>query len=355
MTEHVSASEERRVIILAGGDGTRLSPLARKIFGHEVPKQFCPLLGEETLLELTMRRVSLSVPVNRTITVLNRNHKEFYASALPGIPCSQLLVQPANRGTAPAILAALLRLVETGHTGAVAIFPSDHYVSDDAALMRYVDTAFAAVEEMSGLIVLLGATPDGPETDYGWIESNEPIIRWHSTFGQIWRIRRFWEKPSPEVARELYATGCLWNSFILVAKTTTLLRLIMRALPEVHGVVDRIRPRLGSSREKEALEILYSELPPLNLSERVLAKFPTELTVLPFSGVEWSDLGEPTRLLAVVSNTGLRPQWLDCLQLEFPREAGEVPKLANNLQHKWFEGAHCDANKDLGIRPSSDR
>ena len=315
MTEHVSASKERRAIILAGGDGIRLSPLTREIFGHDVPKQFCPLFEGETLLELTMHRVSLAVPINQTITVLNRAHEKFYAPVLPGVPYSQLLVQPANRGTAPAILAALLRLVETGHPGAVAIFPSDHYVSDDAALIRYVNTAFAAVEQMSGLIVLLGATPNGPETDYGWVEPAEPIIPGHSTFGQIWGIRRFWEKPSPEVARELYGSGCLWNSFILVANAAALLRLIMRALPEVHAPLRPVRSRLGSGREKEALDILYSELPPMNFSERVLAKFPTELAVLPFSNVEWSDLGEPARLLAVVSNTALRPQWLNCLQV----------------------------------------
>jgi mannose-1-phosphate guanylyltransferase len=315
MTERALVSEERRAaIILAGGEGTRLNPLTRMIFGHDVPKQFCPLFEGETLLELTMRRVSFAVPIGRTITVLNRDHEKFYAPVLPGIPYSQLLVQPANRGTAPAILAALLRLIETGHARAVAIFPSDHYVSDDSALMRYVDTAFTAVEAMSGLIVLLGATPNGPETDYGWVETSEPISRWHSTFGQIWRIRRFWEKPSPEVACKLYGTGCLWNSFILVADAAALLGLIMRALPEVHASVSRARSHLGGRHEKEALEILYSELPPLNFSERVLAKFPTETTVLPFSGVEWSDLGDPTRLLAVVSNTGLRPQWLDRLR-----------------------------------------
>ena len=79
---------------------------------------------------------------------------------------------------------------------------------------------------------MLGISPDGPETEYGWIESGAPVAPMHPDLGQINQIRHFWEKPSPEIALNLYRRKCLWNSFILVANATTLLSLIASALPE---------------------------------------------------------------------------------------------------------------------------
>ena len=172
-------------VILAGGDGVRLSSFTRKVFGHHLPKQFCPLFEGESLLEWTMRRVSLVVRPAQTMTVLNRAHERFYSPMLAGRATSEMLVQPENRGTAAAILCALRRLIGQGHTGAVAIFPSDHYVGDDSTFMRHVSAAFRVVELAPRMTVLLGITPDGPETEYGWIEPGAPVAGKDSAFGQI--------------------------------------------------------------------------------------------------------------------------------------------------------------------------
>jgi mannose-1-phosphate guanylyltransferase len=300
-------------VILAGGDGVRLSSFTRQVFGRHFPKQFCPLFKGETLLEQTMRRVSLLVPPTRTITVLNCAHERFYCRLLSGTAFRNLLIQPENRGTAPAILCALMRFIEAGHTGAVAIFPSDHYVSDDCIFMRQVSTALRAVDLSPQLIVLLGIAPDGPETEYGWIEPGAHVATTQSAFGQIRQIRRFWEKPSSGVARNLYDRGYLWNSFVLIANAPVLMSLIARALPELYPALTRIRPFLGTARENEVLRTSYRDLPTVDFSGRVLAQFPAELAVLPVTGVSWSDLGDPKRLLAVISNSGRLPQWADSI------------------------------------------
>jgi len=291
-------------VILAGGDGVRLSSFTREVFGYHLPKQFCPLFEGKTLLEQTMLRVSLLVPAARTITVLNYAHEPFYAPLLNGTASRNLLVQPENRGTAAAILGALIRLVEAGHTGAVAIFPSDHYVSDDSIFMRHVAAAFHAVDFSPQLIALLGITPDGPETEYGWIEPGAPVATAHAALGRISHIRRFWEKPSPNIARDLYDRRCLWNSFVLVANAPTLLSLIARALPEVYLAITPIRSFLGTATEEEVLRTDYRDLPSVDFSGRVLAEFPAELAVLPVTGVSWSDLGDPKRMLAVIASSG---------------------------------------------------
>jgi mannose-1-phosphate guanylyltransferase len=291
-------------LILAGGDGVRLSTFTREVFGYHLPKQFCPLFEGKTLLEQTLRRVSLLVPPSQTLTVLNRAHRQFYNPLLGGTASRNLFIQPENRGTAPAILCPLLRLVESGHTGPVAIFPSDHYISDDSLFMQHVYTAMRAVECSPQLTVLLGIAPDGPETEYGWIEPGSPLALPDAGFGKISRIRRFLEKPSPEVACELYDRNYLWNSFVLIANTTTLLSLIAKALPELYGAFSGVRPFFGGAVEGDILQTIYPQLPSADFSASVLAAYPEEFSVLPVKGVAWSDLGDPKRMLAAISNSG---------------------------------------------------
>src|ERR1700691_3471849 len=293
-------------VILAGGDGVRLSSLTRDVFGYHLPKQFCPLFEGKTLLEQTMRRVSMLVSPARTLTVLNRAHRQFYSPLLHGTAPASLFIQPDNRGTAPAILCALLRLIETGHTGPVAIFPSDHYVSDDSVFVLHVSTALRAVERSPQLIVLLGIAPDGPETEYGWIEPGSPLALPCAGIGKFSRIRRFLEKPSPEVARGLYDRNYLWNSFVLIANASTLLSLKAKALSELWSVFSGVQQFFGSAAEDEIVRTIYRQLPSLDFSARVLSEFPAEFSVLPVNGVRWSDLGDPKRLLAAISSSGRR-------------------------------------------------
>src|SRR5262245_1619453 len=116
-------------VILAGGDGTRLKSLTRKIAGDERPKQFCSVLGAATLLEETQRRAALQLANERTLYVVNLMHEFFYAPILAREPMENLVVQPRNAGTAPAILYSLLRIAAVDPQAVVALFPSDHYIS----------------------------------------------------------------------------------------------------------------------------------------------------------------------------------------------------------------------------------
>ncbi len=200
--------QSRYAIILAGGDGSRLSEVTRRITGDVTPKQFCPVIGNTSLLEQTRLRVSLAVDEDRILTVLTRSHERHYRDLLRGtLPEENLVIQPENRGTAPAILYALLRLSKFARDACVASFPSDHFVSDDREFMRHVDLAFDAVGTQPEMTVLLGITPHAAESGYGWIEPGELVLR-HSP---LFRVRRFWEKPRSDIAAELMRAGCMWN------------------------------------------------------------------------------------------------------------------------------------------------
>jgi mannose-1-phosphate guanylyltransferase len=300
--------ESRWALVLAGGDGTRLRPLTRRIAGDGRPKQFCAVLGAETLLEQTLHRVGRAIAAQRTLVVVVRRHQRYYRPLLRGRAPESVVVQPENRGTTPAILYALHRLGATDLAGPVAIFPSDHYVSDDERFMAEVEHAFEVVTTRPDLLVLLGAAPEGPETQYGWIEPGDRLPgRWR---GALARVRRFWEKPSPEAARVLMGRGCLWNTFVMVGYPYTLSALIRRALPSLAEEFGELRSWIGTAWEAERLRRLYARLPQIDFSRHVLAAQPGNLAVLGLDGVGWTDLGDPDRVLATLTRTGLQPPWL---------------------------------------------
>jgi mannose-1-phosphate guanylyltransferase len=292
----VWGTQSRSALILAGGDGRRLRPLTRQIVGDDRPKQFCPVLGGETLLEQTRRRVAKFAPADRVLIVVVGAHERFYAPLLTDVPPRCVVIQPENRGTAPAILYGLLRLTTMTPVGPVALFPSDHYVSNDAAFIAHVEAAAEAVRARPDLVVLLGITPDTAEVEYGWIELGDPL----SDLGvwTLYRVLDFWEKPSPVLGEALRARGCLWNSFVIVAYPSTLIALCRQALPSVVDEFLRIRPALTASCERTSMRQLYAYLPSLDFSRNVLASRPPSLAVLPVTGVAWCDLGEPRRVAA---------------------------------------------------------
>jgi mannose-1-phosphate guanylyltransferase len=163
----------------------------------------------------------------------------------------------------------------------VAIFPSDHFVGDDQSFMRHVEIAFAATGLRPELTVLLGIAPRWPETAYGWIEPGTAIAE-----TPVFTVRRFWEKPPTELAAELLGGGCLWNSFVMVGQVSTLLGLFLIALPELYASFKKIRPILGTTFEEKTVGRLYSDLRSASFSDRVLAEYPVNLSVLPVRGIE---------------------------------------------------------------------
>lgn len=294
-------------VILAGGDGTRLQPLTRLACGDNRPKQFCPLLGGKTLLAHTRQRISRSIAPDRTLFVLTRKHEPFFREELKDLPWMQKVVQPQNQGTLPAILWSLLRLFRTDQQALVAFFPSDHYFAHENEFVSTVERALNYVSKERDSVVLLGASAERPETEYGWIE---PENKTEDLFARDFTpVRRFWEKPPHAIAQELLAKKCLWNTFVMVGSVAAFLAMVRRTSPALFGIFEPVLSHSEPGLEEEAMQLVYDALHPADFSREVLALSTERLLVASCGEVGWSDLGEPRRFVEALTENGAENPW----------------------------------------------
>jgi len=239
------------------------------------------------------------IPGPQTLLVMTRTHERYYTDEVAGILSSCLLIQPHNHGTAPAIAYSLMRLWQMDPRGLVAFFPSDHHFANDEALIIHIDLAFAQANLHPERVILLGIEPEAPEHAYGWIEPGAPLA-WGSG-NLISDVSRFWEKPSRRIASHLMRRGCLWNSFVMVGAVGAFIEMIRHTLPTLLAGFESMWATTTPGMEDEALRDLYLKVPATNFSDEVLSARPSDLAVIRARGLGWSDLGEPARVLSILS------------------------------------------------------
>ena len=275
--------QNRWAIILAGGEGRCVADLSSRIADQNTPKQFRRMMDNQSLVENTRQSVELAIPKDRILYTLNRRHERYYVPLLFDVLLARLVVQPESRGTAPAILYALMRLGLADPNANVALFPCGHRFSDDHLFMRRIQAAFDVIDERPEHIVVLGVAPSTAEPGYRWIEPASPFLCKGET---LFHVRRFIEEPPIEVARRMYMQGrFLWNSLVLVARLPNLLAMVIRALPELYDLFAEFSGTLGTEFEGEAAEKIYRAIAPLDFCKSVLnTQARDHVSVLPVSG-----------------------------------------------------------------------
>jgi mannose-1-phosphate guanylyltransferase/mannose-6-phosphate isomerase len=216
-------------VILCGGSGTRLWPLSRKSF----PKQFVPLIGNKSLLQLTLERVSLLS--NSVICVASDEHRFLVAEAMQASKVQgTVLLEPVARNTAAAMAIAAL----TAKPDDLLLFcPSDHHIPDAAAFALVVKQGVAAAQ--TGVIVTFGISPTFPSTAYGYIRQGG--TRPDGAFN----VEGFTEKPAQEKAEALLLSGsALWNAGIFLCFAQTLLSALGQHAPDICKPANKPWPTL---------------------------------------------------------------------------------------------------------------
>lgn len=291
-----AAKASRWAVILAGGNGSRLRSLT------SLPKQFCKLIGGDTLLGHTRSRIARVIPAERTAYVVMQSHEPHYTQHLADVAADRVLAQPSDRGTTAAVVLALARIASADPEAVIGFFPADHYFADEGAFARSLERAYQLASVHSETVLLLGAQPEWPEVEYGWIEPESLTQGSPGLFG----VNRFWEKPSAETARMLHDRGCLWNTFVMIGRAQAFLDVLRASVPAVLRAFEPLLHSRGRISD-DAMARTYDAIEPGDFSKQVLSALPKRLAVLRLDNVGWSDLGTPERLTAVWERFGVSP------------------------------------------------
>ena len=266
-------------VLLSGGSGTRLWPLSRETH----PKQFQPLVGTDSLLQATWRRVAPLAGAGAPIVVANEEHRFMVAEQLrlAGVVPSALLLEPVGRNTAPAIAVAALQALSGGDDPLLLVLPSDHVIGDEAGFRAAVEAAGPAAE--AGALVTFGIVPTGPETGYGYMKA--------AAGTGVRPVERFVEKPDLGTAQAYVAGGDhFWNSGMFLFRASRYLAELERFSP---AIVAAARAAFaGARRDADFLRLdrdAFAACPADSIDYAVMEKTDAA-AVLPID-VGWNDVG----------------------------------------------------------------
>ena len=296
----MKSESQEWAIVLAGGAGSRLEGLTTDARGLTTPKQYCTLRGGRTLLGDALARAQRLVPRERVLVIVAAEHRRWWQDEVAelsaeNLPAENVIVQPANRGTAAGLLLPALSVLERDPDARILVVPSDHFVEKEYVLEVSLRLALDSLWDVGGGVILLGIRPDVPETDYGWIVPGRSSRR-------VKPIEAFVEKPGRARALELMRRNGLWNSFFLVADGRSLLALFRKHAPGLLEVLQRAF-EAPSSERSAALEELYAKLASVDFSRHVLEREDHLLTAeVPACG--WTDLGTPARVAQCLRRLG---------------------------------------------------
>ncbi len=294
-------------VVLAGGEGERTRPFIEQWLGYHKPKQFCSFVGTRSMLQHTWDRVDQLTLPGQKVTVVADHHAREISTQLRGKSRGLVIRQPHNCETAVGIFLPLTYIRKRDPQATVVLYPADHFVLPEQRFIQMVGKLIRAAELFSDRLMLLGVSPTGVELDYGWIVPADPLgcIRG----SQVRQVEAFLEKPDSDRARAALDAGGLWNTFVMAAKVELLWQLGWQWLPEVMRRLAIFDDAIGSSFERQALEMIYEDMPRRNFSSDLLEYVPERVGVLEMQDVIWSDWGNPSRILETLRDLGKDPTY----------------------------------------------
>ena len=280
-------------VVMAGGSGTRLWPLSRKLF----PKQFLSIDSPNTMLQKTIERLK-GLDVSEPITICNEQHRFVVAEQLRSIgTLGKIILEPCGKNTAPAVaLSALLSsTIDDDHEDPLLlVLAADHVIEDEDMFRQAVKEGSSLAK--AGKLVTFGVVPTKAHTGYGYIKKGEKINRKSNL------VDMFVEKPSLEVAKQyIDSKEYLWNSGMFLFKASKYLKALERFEPEILTIcknslltsendLDFIRIDNSVFSKCKAESIDYAVMEPLSIDNK------DDVAVIPLDA-GWSDVGSWDSLL----------------------------------------------------------
>jgi mannose-1-phosphate guanylyltransferase len=271
-------------VIMAGGKGERFWPRSRK----SLPKQFLSLTDDgKTMIQLTIDRLKSIVNIDDVYIVTNKDYKSLVLEQIEGIPEENILLEPIAKNTAPCIGLAAMHIKKKYEDAVMVVLPSDHLIKYNEIYIDTIKEAIGVAKEDKNLITI-GITPSYPETGYGYINfgRDESDIKRNN----VYRVKRFVEKPNLDTAKEYLASGrYLWNSGMFVWKSSTILDSFGKLMPEMYNGLEKIYETIGTEEEEVILNREFSKFQSESIDYGIMERSGNIYTIPGSFG--WDDVG----------------------------------------------------------------
>lgn len=296
MVRAMPAPESTYALILAGGSGTRFWPLSR----NSRPKQLLDLFGKGTLLEQTIRRLDGLVPLENILILTNAQQVDSVREIASMLPAENIFAEPAKRDTAPAVALGIGLIAARNPDALMMVLPSDQLIQDTAAYQAVMRDALASAERTSGLVTI-GIKPTWACPSYGYIERGKRAsISGERLENPPVEVRRFREKPNPELAEQFIAQGGFsWNAGMFVWSLPSVMNQLSKHAPQLAGFVSELR---RSSDVHATVEAQFPKLTPISIDYALMETADRVLNIE--ATFDWDDVGSWTSIAKYLQASG---------------------------------------------------
>lgn len=266
-------------LIMAGGKGTRFWPLSTE----EKPKQFLNLVGDDTMIQMTVNRILPIIPIERIFVCTGEKYIDYVINQLPKLPKENIIVEPEGRNTAPCIALSSMIIKRKFNDASVLVLPSDHLIEKEDEFRSIILKGNDFLEKNPYNIVTLGIQPNRPETGYGYIKLKNEI------FNNIYKVDKFVEKPDENTAKKYLANGnYLWNSGMFLWKAENIINQIKNYSPEIYEALKEIET-IEEDVIGNYIKENYKNTTNISIDYAVL-EHSKDIYVIP-SDIGWDDIG----------------------------------------------------------------
>jgi mannose-1-phosphate guanylyltransferase len=280
-------------LIMASGIGSRLWPLSRQ----KSPKQVLPLMGEHSMFTMAVNRLQPLLTPEKVLVVVGEEQVDLLKAEGTGVPDQNYVIEPAGRGTAPAIALSAIALCRRDPEAIMAVLTADHFIGDNEGFREVLKAASAVAEQ--GLLVTLGITPSSPSTGYGYIERGHFLTQANDYLA--YRVVAFREKPDLVTAKHFVTSGRhSWNSGMFVWKASRFLEELARTMPKFYAQLKQIEAALDTPDYEHVLREVWQDVKTQTVDYGVMEKA-RDVAVIP-AEFGWNDIGSWATLLEILDN-----------------------------------------------------
>ena len=270
-------------LIMAGGKGTRFWPLSTE----EKPKQFLNLIGEETMIQMTVNRIRAIIPIERIFICTGEMYIDLVKDQLPELPERNIIVEPEGRNTAPCIALSAMVIDRYYKNSNMVVLPSDHLINDEEEFRNTILAADSFIKEKDEAIVTLGMNPSRPEVGYGYIKYGDEVLK--SNDFRVIKVDSFVEKPNLDTAKKYLREGnYLWNGGMFIWSINNVINQIKMYSPDTYNALLSVM-EVNEEYLQKTINNNYENTEATSIDYAVLEKS-KDIYVIP-SNFGWDDVG----------------------------------------------------------------